>query len=288
MDILEQAADIADRSGGGLIPSTDVDALREKACGRLDQLMLALIPLAKGRAHPALSKFQVGAIAEGASGTLYFGANFEFADCPVNQTVHAEQAAVINAACNRETGIRRLAVSAAPCGYCRQFLYELVGADELSIILECSEPTPLPHYLPAAFGPNDLGIEAGLLSRQDHRLQFADQSLAQGSGAEEALASSNASYAPYTGAFGAAAIATRGGRIFAAPYLENAAFNPSCSPLQSAIVSAVLAGTRPEDFTGICVAQKTDSKIDHAAAAQWVSKSISPGIEVRKIPLKSI
>ena len=288
MTILNQATCIAREAGGGVIPAAKVQTLLAEAGSGLDQLMLALIPLAKEYALPALSGFHVGAVAEGVSGALYFGANFEFADCPVNQTIHAEQAAVVNAACHGETGLRRLAVSAAPCGHCRQFLYELVTADALSLILDGSAPTKLTDYLPAAFGPGDLGVTAGMLSPQDYPLVFADSASRQIAGAVGALAAARASYAPYTGAFGGAAIAARDGAVYGAPYLENAAFNPSLSPMQAAIIRAVFAGCPPGDFAEICVAQGTASKIDHARAATWVLDSLAPGVPVRTIRLDTV
>lgn len=46
--------------------------------------------------------------------------------------VHAEQFVMANAWAHRERGIKRLAVSAAPCGHCRQFYAELPSAVRLS------------------------------------------------------------------------------------------------------------------------------------------------------------
>lgn len=130
MDLIHQrAASYADAVGGGWLPATDADELVRQSGRPIELLLLDLIPLASRFAQPALSGFQVGAVAQGDSGAIYLGANVEFAGCTLNQTVHAEQAAVINAAAHRETGIARLAVSAAPCGYCRQFLYELASAN---------------------------------------------------------------------------------------------------------------------------------------------------------------
>jgi cytidine deaminase len=42
--------------------------------------------------------------------------------------VHAEQFLVINALLHGECEIRKLAVTAAPCGHCRQFYSELACA----------------------------------------------------------------------------------------------------------------------------------------------------------------
>ena len=67
----------------------------------------------------------LGALALGGSGTLYFGANIEFEGLPLCETIHAEQAAILHAWLGGEATIELLATSAAPCGFCRQFMVEL-------------------------------------------------------------------------------------------------------------------------------------------------------------------
>jgi cytidine deaminase len=56
------------------------------------------------------------------------GANLEFARLPLYNSVHAEQFLLVNALHHGERAIRRLAISAAPCGHCRQFYSELACA----------------------------------------------------------------------------------------------------------------------------------------------------------------
>ena len=46
----------------------------------------------------------------------------------------------------------------APCGRCRQLLFEHGGNDLLVDAGEHHDPTPLHDLLPGAFGPDDLGI----------------------------------------------------------------------------------------------------------------------------------
>ena len=62
------------------------------------------------------------------SGRLYAGVNLEFPGLPLQHSVHAEQFLIANAAWHGERGLRRIAVNAAPCGHCRQFIAELVTA----------------------------------------------------------------------------------------------------------------------------------------------------------------
>ena len=65
------------------------------------------------------------AVALGASGRIFFGVNLEFARLPLYNSVHAEQFLVVNALHHGERELRKLAVSEAPCGHCRQFYSEL-------------------------------------------------------------------------------------------------------------------------------------------------------------------
>jgi cytidine deaminase len=106
----------------------------------LGTLMMQLLPVARQYAVVPLSDYQVGAVAAGMPNpvtgwcSLYLGANFELEKAALTFTTHAEQAAVNNAWLNGEEGVQALAISAAPCGYCRQFLNELVTAKRLKIL----------------------------------------------------------------------------------------------------------------------------------------------------------
>ena len=285
MNVVKLASERAQAAGGGWLPTQEVEELASQAKTSLEQLMLDLIPLAATFARPPLSRFHVGAVAQGTSGALYFGANLELPSCPLSQTVHAEQATVVNAAIHQETGLERLALSAAPCGHCRQFLWELATAAKLQILLAGQAPQLLRSLLPGAFGPADLDLEGRLLGSARHHLQWA--STAPGTvAAEAALQAAQSSYAPYTGALGGVALRMSDGRTFAGPYLENAAFNPSLPPLQAAIIAAGLAGTSVEMVVEAVVVQQESSKVDHTAATCFVLETLAPnavvyGLKVR-------
>jgi cytidine deaminase len=164
------AAQQAHRAAGFLPPDLAADLAGNAPIAKL---LLDLLPLAQRHAIAPLSHFAVGAVSLGTSGALYLGANCEIPGAALGFTVHAEQAAVAQALRFGETGIAALAVSAAPCGSCRQFLYELTTASQLQIVLPDTPPAPLTRLFPQAFGPGDLGITAALMSPQDHRLVLA-------------------------------------------------------------------------------------------------------------------
>ena len=236
----------------------------------IPQLMTMLLPEAANFAKPPISNFRVGCVSRGLSGALYFGTNLEFAGEALSFTVHAEQSSVTNAWTNGEEGIDRIAVNAAPCGYCRQFLNELVTASQLVIAMP-NETRPLRDLLPSAFGPRDLGIDGGLMQRVHNGLGIEENDDL----ASAALEAANMSYAPYSKSYAGVAVRTRNA-IYAGPYAENAAFNPSMSPLEVALSKLNLAG---ESFDAIEDAVLVQTGSLHTAATRVVLGAIS------KVPL---
>lgn len=229
-------------------------------------------------AKPPVSNFKVGAVAVGRSRKMYAGANIEFAGEALSFTVHAEQAAVVNAWMGGETAIDIVATSAAPCGYCRQFLNELVTARELKIVINREELT-LAELLPHSFGPRDLGVDGGLLTPIDNALTIDENDDV----ARAALAAANMSYAPYSKAFAGVALRTHAGEIVAGPYAENAAFNPSLSPLEAALSQLNLAGGDWSDIAEAVLVQATDL---HTSATRTVLSAIG-GAPLRVIAARN-
>lgn len=236
----------------------------------IEQRLVELIPEAKKLAVPPISNFFVGAVALGNSGNFYYGANLEFPGEALSFCVHAEQAAVVNAMVHGETGLEMLAVSAAPCGYCRQFLNELTTAPALRIIIQDTPPVPLASLLPSAFGPRDLGVDAALMSPQSHNLSIdAGDELA-----EAALAAANASYAPYTHAYAGVALRARDGAIFRGSLAENAAYNPSLSPLEAAMIDLVIRGRKSYGDVAEAVLVEASGPVSQEGATRAVLRSI--------------
>jgi cytidine deaminase len=283
MDVADSARTLLANSRDGRISPTDAASLA--GGGDIGSAMLALIGLAAEWAQPEISAFKVGAVGQGESGALYLGANFEFEGASLGETIHAEQAVVANAAAHGETGLIRLAVSAPPCGYCRQFLWELASADRLEILLAGKAPARIADFLPGAFGPADLGVAGGMLSPNANGLVPAD-SRPMDSVAQAALAGANASYAPYSKAYGGAAILAGDGRVFTGLYLENAAFNPSLPPLQAALVSAMLGGCAVSDIQGVAIAQPLQAKVDHCRSASALLAAMGTKAPIQRVDLR--
>lgn len=209
----------------------DLSALMGSNAG---ETALALISLARVYAMPPISNFHVGAVAVGLSGAMYFGCNMEFPGQALSFSVHAEQAATMNAWMHGETGLKAIAITAPPCGYCRQFLNELSTADDLEILLRDGPPTPLRKLLPEPFGPADLDMELRLMDEAVQPLRPATPTADKVVLA--ALAAASASYAPYSGNYAGVAVESANGVVASGRYAENAAYNPSMSPLPAALV----------------------------------------------------
>lgn len=264
----------------GTIPAAEVEQFLRKSGMNIDQLMLALIPEAQKFAIPPISNFFVGAVALGTSGSLYFGANYEFVGQALSFTVHGEQAATAHAISCGETGMQKLAVSAAPCGYCRQFLYELTTASKLQILLPKKPPALLTSLIPDAFGPGDLGVTAALMSPQSHGMKLSEGD--HDPVVRAALKAANASYAPYTFDYAGVALKTHDGGIFTGSVAENAAFNPSMSPLEAAVVSLVISGGKSYgDIADAVLVEAAGSKASQVAATRAVLSAIT------SVPLRS-
>lgn len=200
-----------------------------------------LLERARGLAIVPISNFRVGAIADGKSGRRHLGCNVEFRGLPLGASIHAEQAAVLSAWLAGESAIRSIAVTAAPCGLCRQFLMEL-GDVNLRVEVQGQPATTLAALLPAAFGPADLGVPGGLLRPAAHGLRLAGEPPADAALVGAALTAANACYAPYTGAFAGVALRLDGGSSVAGRYAESAAFNPSVGPLEAALTALAIRG----------------------------------------------
>jgi cytidine deaminase len=240
--------------------------------------MLERLEEAQSYARPAVSGFRVGAVVRGTSGTIYLGANIEFRGECLGQTVHAEQAALSNAFMHDEPGIEAIAVSAAPCGHCRQFLYEFAGGRDIEILVPGQPAITLSALLPRPFGPRDLNVTGGPLSRTKIAMENIE-SVAQAA----RYAAANA-YAPYTNSPSGVAIRSRRGNVYRGSYIENAAFNPSLPPLQVALVAMAMASEEFGDIAEVVLAEASNNSISQLNATKSVLSVIAPRAEFRLLP----
>lgn len=260
-----------------VIPAEKVTEILATTGLQIDDLMRQLIPLAQNLARPAISNFYVGVVALGKSGTLYLGANLEFSQVPLNQTVHAEQFVITLARHHGEQEIVALALSAAPCGHCRQFMQEMGTNNQFPILIDEASPETLASLLPKAFGPADLGLEGGMMKPITSDRAFTMEYTLY----SQALQAAYRSYAPYTNAQAAIAIQTMDGQIYTGPYLENAGFNPSLSPLQTALVALLADMKDYDDIYNVLLLEQPGAKISHEMISKLVLQSIAPEAHFR-------
>jgi cytidine deaminase len=120
--------------------------------------------------------------------------------------------------------------------------------------------------LPDAFSPAVLGNQHGLFDapRQPLHHDLADLDDLQAAAEEMA----GRSYAPYSGNRAAVAVQTSAGKIIAAPYIENVAFNPSLSPLQGALVAMRMQRLAWADISRALLVETAGSLSSHEPATR--------------------
>jgi len=265
----------------GQIPPDDVKYIVDTEGATIDSLQVRLLPLARRYSRAPVSNFQVGAVARGSSGSLYLGANIEFPGHALGLSVHAEQAALSNAYMHDDPSIAAIAVTAAPCGHCRQFMNELDPEGEIRLLVGTKPATRLSSLLPAAFGPKDLGLKHGAFPVTSVQLTLP-KGTSDGVTAA-ALGAARKSYAPYTKAYSGVGIGTSAARIYKGSYIENAAFNPSLSPFQVALVALILAGEDSSRISTVVIVEVEGATISQKSVTDAALSAVAPAAKLRVV-----
>jgi len=170
-------------------------------------------------------------------------------------------------------------VTAAPCGHCGQFLYEFAGGRDIQILVPGQQGITLSALLPRPFGPRDLNVTGGPLSRTKIAIQDVEGNPAQAA----RYAAANA-YAPYTNSPSGVAIRSRRGNVYRGSYIENSAYNPSLPPLQVALVAMALANENFSEIAEVVLAEASNNSISQLSATKSVLAAIAPRAEFRLLP----
>ncbi|KAM7256438.1 hypothetical protein ACFE04_012179 [Oxalis oulophora] len=277
-----------------VISSSDVTTLTQNSdFTSVLQLLPTLVKSAQSLARPPISEFSVAAVGYGSSGRIFIGVNLEFPGLPLNNSIHAEQFLVTNMYLNNESSLRSFAVSAPPCGHCRQFLQEMRNARNVGISILSTMANDdgdkydcLANLLPLRFGPHDLlENDAPLLLEDRHNgLRFIDCEGDIGMMKEVALEAANKSYAPYSESPAGVALMDVEGKVYKGMYIESAAYNPSLGPVQAAIVGFVAGnGGGYERIVKAVLVEKEDAKIKQEDTTRLLLKSVSPKCELKII-----
>ena len=262
-----------DPAYAGYIPAADAQVLARNEKLSIDALMVKLLPLAQSYSHAPISNFYVGVVVRGTTGNLYTGANLEIPGQCLGFTVHAEQAALANAYMHGDP-VQALAVGGAPCGHCRQFINEMSPDGEILILTPDKPPAKLSTLLPSAFGPLALGRKAGAFPVAES--SFALLRPTTDELARAALDAARRSYAPYSKSPSGVAIRTNAGRIHRGSYIENVAFNPSLSPLQTALVGLIASGQTYSAITEVSLVELDGARITQSAVTEISLRAIAP------------
>jgi len=125
-------------------------------------------------AYNPYSHFFVGAAIQSTKKEIFLGSNYE--NAAYGPTVCAERSAILAANAKGVRSIEKVAVIAhgkdfdceevtAPCGVCRQSIYECsqISEKDIEVIMSNSKKTKIiiakiSELLPLAYGPKDLGI----------------------------------------------------------------------------------------------------------------------------------
>ncbi|MFH1222798.1 MAG: cytidine deaminase [Pseudomonadota bacterium] len=278
-----RTAVLADNISADKFVLTDKEsqALQKKLGVDAEQLIVELVPVAKKHARPPISNYFVGAVGLTKSGKIVFGNNLEFKGVVINDTVHAEQFLTMMALFENDELVT-IAVSAEPCGFCRQFLNEIKGASKnLKVLVPGKAPRYLGELLPDSFGPDNLNVDVSVYSPRDNRLELikkVDDKLIL-----TALENANKAYSPYSSSFSGAAIKMKSGKIYGGFYVENAAYNPSMQPLNAAIIKLVSDGGQYGDIKEVVLAEKKDAPIKQEAYSEALIKAINPKAEFKLV-----
>ncbi|CAK0771087.1 hypothetical protein CVIRNUC_003831 [Coccomyxa viridis] len=274
----------------------EVTAFQKRCSVSIEELMQLLVAPASLLARSPTSDFAVGAIGLGVSGRLYVGVNLEFPGLPLQHSVHAEQFLIANAAWHGERGLLRIAVNAAPCGHCRQFIAELITAETIELAYK-GHSYRLNDILVDKFCPSDL-IEPGsaplLLEQQRndvHLSKGAEATLQQRpelrEAAELALQSARDSYTPYTRCPAGMALLTQDGCVFNGGVIESCAYNPTINPLQAACITLAAKGKGPfSEITGAVLVEMQAGSVSFAETERVALRALNPVIQLIVLQLE--
>lgn len=272
--------------GKFVIPSGVAQQIASKLDLSMEDLLLHLIPIAKSYASPSISNYHVGVAGMTYDGDVYLGVNLEYEGQHLNHTVHGEQFLIANMLMNGGRSLKSIALSAAPCGHCRQFMYEIEGGHNIEIIVTGQPSRKLPEVLVDPFGPRDLGLESGLLGHGPNALELVEDQI------DDllilyALDAAQKSYAPYTKSYAGVVIELEDRSIYSGSYIENAAFNPSLSPMQVALVAMHMEHRRPDEIARVMLAETPNAKSSALPSARELLDSIAPGVEILRIEVEA-
>jgi len=272
-------------------------AVKNSLCQKLgytsdEEFYVDLVNIAKTFAIVPVSEFLVGVVGVTPSGNVYMGCNVEFSNLPLNFSVHAEQCLIANLVRHQEKELKLMIVNWTPCGHCRQFLSELYNSTDLQIRVlkdggrgpqDFTSPTKsLSNLLPDMFTPKDLGVGPSERLLRPFEWTLPPNALVPTHDpmvSAGLIAVANC-WAPYTRCRSAIIIQTRDGTLHAGSYMENAAYNPSLSPMQAALTSLALNRCAWTDITAVLLLE-LEGRISQESVSRLLISEIAHSVNLR-------
>ena len=135
-----------------------------------------------------------------------------------------------------------------------------------------------------AFGPKDLGFNSGALPVKE--INLARPKSLPDELTLAALEAARRSYAPYTKSHSGVAIGTQSGRIYRGSYIENVAFNPSLSPLQTALAALIVAGEVSSAISKVALVEMEGAVISQKSVTEAVLSAMAPAATLQIVTTK--
>ena len=138
----------------------------------------------------------------------------------------------------------------------------------------------LADLLPQAFGPRELGSKTGFMASIDPPLNLSLPSPSDDPIEQMALEAAGRSYAPYSRNLAGCVIQTKDGKRYAGRYAENAAFNPSLSPLHTAVIRMNMDNFGLDSTIARAVLVERPTSISQRGICELLLESVAPEVEL--------
>lgn len=269
---------------GGVLPAKAASAICSAHGINADELLLLSLGVARRFARPTISQFFVGCVGrEAGTGNLIFGGNLEFGGAHIGNTVHGE-GFVFTRAFSRGTAIETLAIGEAhPCAHCRQYLSEFAATQSLVLIDPLGHRLRMTDLYPWPFDPDYLGekgIVAGSVPHPD--LELGPNDLPAGV-AEALTRLGQRSYTPYGKSPAALLFTLRDGTLLGGAAIESVSFNPTVSPIQSAMIDLYAHGYDGGDIVEVVIATRERAQVDYILHTVDALFAIAPDVALQTV-----
>lgn len=267
LDVAARALEDALGVGGYRLSADKRQAIESECQVSTQELLRLAVHVARPRARVPVSGYCVGSAGLTEDGEIFLGVNLEYASGPLAQTIHSEQFLLSYSRASSASPLTMLAVSAPPCGHCRQFLREADPDGKMCLLIADDPAVAIAELLPRAFTPRDLGVTDPFYANP--LAVYPEHDIAT-----VARLASDVAYTPYSGSLAGAAVRTIHGQVHGGSALENAAYNPTLPPLQAALIAFHAEGsTRVEELDEVVICQK-DGLVDYVPQARILALAL--------------